>query len=164
MRDAGLIPDSGIAPGQRSIRIGTATSITDPRRNRLTVRWLWPGNPGSSQQPAGLINLPELRYRVLSTVVRRGLSPHHHTRNPNRSRLGFSALVEPGKPWQNGTNESFNGKFRDECLSMEWFHPERSDPDDRKLAVPLQGRASAFESGKSDAGSVPANLRPCRYT
>lgn len=32
-----------------------------------------------------------------------------------------SVLIEPGKPWQNGTNESFNGKFRDECLSMEWF-------------------------------------------
>ena len=31
------------------------------------------------------------------------------------------ALIEPGKPWQNGLNESFNGKFRDECLSMEWF-------------------------------------------
>ena len=32
-----------------------------------------------------------------------------------------TALIEPGKPWQNGTAESFNGKFRDECLSMEWF-------------------------------------------
>ncbi len=31
------------------------------------------------------------------------------------------ALIEPGKPWQNGLNESFNGKFRDECLSMEWL-------------------------------------------
>jgi putative transposase len=31
-------------------------------------------------------------------------------------------LIEPGKPWQNGTNESFNGKFRDECLAMNWFH------------------------------------------
>lgn len=31
------------------------------------------------------------------------------------------ALIDPGKPWQNGTNESFIGKFRDECLSMEWF-------------------------------------------
>ena len=29
--------------------------------------------------------------------------------------------IQPGKPWQNGTTESFNGKFRDECLSMEWF-------------------------------------------
>lgn len=31
------------------------------------------------------------------------------------------ALIDPGKPWQNGIAESFNGKFRDECLSMEWF-------------------------------------------
>ena len=32
-----------------------------------------------------------------------------------------TALIDPGKPWQNGDNESFNGKFRDECLSLEWF-------------------------------------------
>jgi putative transposase len=32
-----------------------------------------------------------------------------------------TALIDPGKPWQNGTDESFNGKFRDECLSLEWF-------------------------------------------
>jgi putative transposase len=32
-----------------------------------------------------------------------------------------TALIEPGKPWQNGSTESFNGKFRDECLSLEWF-------------------------------------------
>ncbi len=32
-----------------------------------------------------------------------------------------TALIEPGKPWQNGVTESFNGKFRDECLSLEWF-------------------------------------------
>lgn len=31
------------------------------------------------------------------------------------------ALIDPGKPWQNGAAESFNGKFRDECLSLEWF-------------------------------------------
>jgi putative transposase len=31
-------------------------------------------------------------------------------------------LVEPGKPWQNGANESFNGKFRDECLAVNWFY------------------------------------------
>ncbi len=29
--------------------------------------------------------------------------------------------IDPGKPWQNGSNESFNGKFRDECLGMQWF-------------------------------------------
>jgi putative transposase len=32
-----------------------------------------------------------------------------------------TGLIEPGKPWQNGTCESFNGKLRDECLSVEWF-------------------------------------------
>jgi putative transposase len=32
-----------------------------------------------------------------------------------------TAAIDPGKPWQNGLNESFNGKFRDECLSMQWF-------------------------------------------
>jgi putative transposase len=36
-----------------------------------------------------------------------------------------TALIDPGKPWQNGDNESFNGKFRDECLSMEWFRSRK---------------------------------------
>ena len=35
-----------------------------------------------------------------------------------------TAYIDPGKPWQNGSNESFHGKFRDECLSLEWF-PDR---------------------------------------
>jgi putative transposase len=32
-----------------------------------------------------------------------------------------TAFIDPGKPWQNGTDESFNGKLRDECLTIEWF-------------------------------------------
>jgi putative transposase len=32
-----------------------------------------------------------------------------------------TAFIDPGKPWQNGTNESFNGKLRSECLDLEWF-------------------------------------------
>ena len=32
-----------------------------------------------------------------------------------------TALIDPGKPWQNATDESFNGKFRDEFLSLQWF-------------------------------------------
>jgi putative transposase len=32
-----------------------------------------------------------------------------------------TAYIAPGKPWQNGTDESFNGRFRDECLNVEWF-------------------------------------------
>ncbi|VDY13623.1 Integrase catalytic region [Thiomonas sp. OC7] len=30
-------------------------------------------------------------------------------------------LIAPGKPTQNGFIESFNGKFRDECLNEQWF-------------------------------------------
>jgi putative transposase len=29
--------------------------------------------------------------------------------------------IQPGKPTQNGYAESFNGKFRDECLNTSWF-------------------------------------------
>lgn len=29
--------------------------------------------------------------------------------------------IEPGKPYQNGHAESFNGKLRDECLNESWF-------------------------------------------
>lgn len=30
-------------------------------------------------------------------------------------------LIQPGRPMQNGYIESFNGKFRDECLNGHWF-------------------------------------------
>ena len=30
-------------------------------------------------------------------------------------------FIQPGKPMQNGFIESFNGKFRDECLNEHWF-------------------------------------------
>lgn len=33
--------------------------------------------------------------------------------------------IEPGHPWENGYAESFNGKFRDECLNEEVFWHER---------------------------------------
>jgi putative transposase len=36
----------------------------------------------------------------------------------NQVQLHF---ITPGRPMENGFIESFNGKFRDECLSMEWF-------------------------------------------
>jgi putative transposase len=29
--------------------------------------------------------------------------------------------IDPGCPWQNGSNESFNGTFRKECLNAEVF-------------------------------------------
>ena len=38
-------------------------------------------------------------------------------------RLGVrTAFIEPGSPWENGYNESFNGKLRDELLNREIFY------------------------------------------
>ena len=37
-------------------------------------------------------------------------------------RLGVkTAFIEPGSPWENGYNESFNGKLRDKLLNREIF-------------------------------------------
>jgi len=40
-------------------------------------------------------------------------------------------FIDPGKPTQNSYVESFNGKFRDECLNLHWF----SDLSDAKKAI-----------------------------
>ncbi len=38
-------------------------------------------------------------------------------------RVGVKTLfIEPGSPWENGYNESFNGKLRDELLNGENFY------------------------------------------
>ena len=83
-----------------------------------------------------------------------------------------TALIDPGKPWQNGTNESFNGKFRDECLSMEWFR----NRVDAKIVIenwrrhynevrphsslcnltPAEFKRKLFLAGREDVGSQQA--------
>lgn len=40
-------------------------------------------------------------------------------------------FIRPGKPVENGYVESFNGKFRDECLNNHWF----LDLDDAKTKI-----------------------------
>jgi len=64
---------------------------------------------------------------------RRG--PHDHFRSDNGAeftayavrdwlgRIGVKTLyIEPGSPWENGYNDSFNGKLRDELLNGEIFY------------------------------------------
>ena len=42
------------------------------------------------------------------------------------NRIGVQTLyIEPGSPWENGYNESFNGKLRDERLNGEIFYTLR---------------------------------------
>ena len=65
--------------------------------------------------------------------VQRGVVPEH-LRSDNGAeftatvvrqwleRLGVKTLfITPGSPWENGYNESFNGKLRDEVLNVELF-------------------------------------------
>ena len=41
-------------------------------------------------------------------------------------RIGVKTLfIEPGSPWENGYNESFNGKLRDEVINGEIFYTLR---------------------------------------
>jgi putative transposase len=54
-----------------------------------------------------LDNGPELRSKALDRWA---------------SGLGIALrFIAPGKPIQNATCESFNGRFRDECLNQHWF-------------------------------------------
>jgi putative transposase len=54
-----------------------------------------------------LDNGPEFRSKVLDVWA-----------SHNKVKLAF---IDPGKPTQNGHIESFNGRFRAECLDQEWF-------------------------------------------
>ena len=52
-------------------------------------------------------NGPEFTSRVLDRWAYKNKVKIHH--------------IDPGKPTQNGHNESFNGKFRNECLNQNLF-------------------------------------------
>ena len=56
-------------------------------------------------------------------------------------RVGVETLfIEPGSPWENGYNESFNGKLRDELLNGEIFYSLESEAEITVLLV--HGRLS----------------------
>lgn len=54
-------------------------------------------------------------------------------------RLDF---IRPGRPTENGYIESFNGKLRDECLSVEWFR-SRAEAKVIMNRSPFSGRHEA---------------------
>lgn len=67
---------------------------------------------------------------LTSLFIEKGIPDHirsdngsEFTAKPIRAwlkRLGVKTLyIEPGSPWENGYNESFNGRFRDEFLKAE---------------------------------------------
>jgi putative transposase len=67
------------------------------------------------------------------------------------------AHIDPGKPWQNGTDESFNGKLRDECLSLGVVpQPARSPHRDRNMAEALQRGPPALQPRLFDSARIQA--------
>jgi len=70
----------------------------------------------------------------------------------HKVRLDF---IQPGKPTQNAFVESFNGKFRDECLDQHWF-------------VSLRHARTEIESWRDDYNNIRphsslADLPPAEY-
>jgi len=79
------------------------------------------------------INSDDVLHCLTDLFVKHG--PPEHIRSDNGSeftakavrswlgRIGVKTLfIEPGSPWENGYNESFNGKLRDEVLNREVFY------------------------------------------
>lgn len=75
----------------------------------------------------------DVLHHLTELFVERG--PPDHIRSDNGAeftaavvrdwlpRVGVKTLyIEPGSPWENGYNESFNGKLRDELLAREIFY------------------------------------------
>ena len=70
----------------------------------------------------------------------------------NGVRLEF---IRPGKPIENAFMESFNGKFRDECLNENWF----LSLDDARHRL----KAWKRDYNQSRPHSALGNLAPSEY-
>ena len=59
----------------------------------------------------------------IAIYPRRGPGKNRKTLKSWLHKLGIkTAYIEPGSPWENGYNESFNGRLRDELLNGEVFY------------------------------------------
>jgi len=70
--------------------------------------------------------------RLTDLFIQRGIPEHIRSDNGSEftakavrqwlKALGVTTLyITPGSPWENGYNESFNGKLRDEVLNVDIF-------------------------------------------
>ena len=79
------------------------------------------------------LNSDNVLHCLTDLFVQHGLPDHIRSDNGSEftanavrawlGRIGVKTLfIEPGSPWENGYNESFNSKLRDEILNMEIFY------------------------------------------
>jgi putative transposase len=86
------------------LAIEVDTSLTGERVARVLDRLM---AVDRKPQMMGLDNDPECTSKALDAWATR-----------NKVQLRF---IDPGRPMQNAYIESFNGRFRDECLNQYWF-------------------------------------------
>ena len=63
-------------------------------------------------------------HRALPQVIRTDNGPEFTSRrflSWSMEKRVRATTIQPGKPVQNAHIESFNGRFRDECLNVNWF-------------------------------------------
>lgn len=90
---------------RESLAIEVDTSLPGGRVVRVLDRLA--DERGTAPDVIVLDNGPELTSKALDQwAYERGVRLH---------------FIDPGKPQQNGFIESFNGRFRDECLNEHWF-------------------------------------------
>ena len=81
-------------------------------RARTACSWLCSDCTDTRRSPFALLHILDNGPEFTAVLVRRWLAA-----------LAVQTLfLEPGRPWENGYVESFNGKLRDELLDREIFY------------------------------------------
>lgn len=107
----------GLADGRR---FRTLNIVDDFTKECLAIE-VDTSLPGS-RVVAVLERLADARGLPLSITIDNGPEFAGKTLDEWAYRTGLKLqFIEPGKPQQNAYIESFNGKFRDECLNEHWF-------------------------------------------
>lgn len=125
---------------RESLAIEVDTSLGGARVARVLDRVI--GERGAAPAEIVLDNGPELTSRAMDQwAYERGV------------RLRF---IAPGKPVQNCYIESFNGKFREECLNLHWF---RSLGDARQIVEDWRMDYNLARPHSSLGGQTPEEFR-----
>jgi putative transposase len=68
--------------------------------------------------------------------------------------------IQPGKPYQNGKIESFNGRLRDECLNENWF---TSLSEAKNIIEAWREDYSIGRPHMALGGKTPQEMLDCSY-
>ncbi len=125
------------------LHIEVATSIGGDRVTRVLDYLTW-----LRERPEEIVmdNGPEFTSLTMDQWAHR-----------NNVALDF---IDPGKPSQNAFVESFNGKFRDECLNEHWF----ANLSDAKRAIEVwRKKYNSFRPHSSLGNLTPEEYAACYH-